>query len=417
MLAECLDNIRVLDFSHVVAGPLCSMLLADMGATVTKVEPPSGELGRAIGPPWQGGESVVFLSMNRNKQGVAIDLKKPGARDIILRMAAHADVVLESFRPGVMDALGIGYASVRAVQPSMVYCSISSFGQTGPWADRPGVDGIIQAVSGLMSTIGTAEGGPCKVPVPIADMATGYLATIAILGALRARERTGQGQYLDVNLYNSTIMLQQVGMAFHLATGDLPAKTGSAAPYAAPNEALPTADGWIMVAAYQPGRWAALCRVMARPELEADPRFSTNDARIRNRIALVDTLGKTFRAKTTAQWASVLREADILCGEIADYASVVASPQYLHNKLEVASTHPTAGTVRTPGFGIASSAGMHHRNQPAPMIGQHSRDGLREYGFTEKEIDRLIGDGVVRAARYEHDAGRSTEAPVSAPPG
>lgn len=397
MLDNCLDNVRVLDFSHVVAGPLCSMLMADMGANVTKIESPAGELGRTIGPPWQGEESVVFLSMNRNKQGIAIDLKKPGANEIILRMAASADVLVESFRPGVMDSLGIAYEAVRTARPSIVYCSISSFGQTGPWSDRPGVDGIIQAVSGLMSTIGTAESGPCKVPVPIADMATGYLAVIAVLGALRSRDRTGMGQHLDVNLYNATIMLQQVGMAFHLATGELPAKTGSAAPYAAPNETYPTADGWLMVAAYQPGRWSALCRVLGRPELEIDARFATNADRIRNRTALASALGEVFRSRTTAAWARMLREADILCGEIEDYASVVTSPQYRHNGIELEMAHPTAGMVRAPGFGIGAGGGMPRRNSAAPLLGQHTLEVLRDYGFSEREIARLIDDRIVLA--------------------
>jgi crotonobetainyl-CoA:carnitine CoA-transferase CaiB-like acyl-CoA transferase len=398
MLENCLDNVNVLDFSHVVAGPLCGMMLADMGANVTKIESPAGELGRMIGPPWVADESVVFLSMNRNKQGLAIDLKKPGAREVVLRMAREADVIVESFRPGVMDSLGIGYTALKEVQPSIVYCSISSYGQSGPWSNKPGVDGIIQAVSGLMSTIGTDGSGPCKVPVPIADMATGYLATIAVLGAIRTRDRTGVGQHLDVNLYNATIMLQHVGMSFFLASGELPQKTGSAAPYAAPNEALPTADGWIMVAAYHSARWKTFCQLTGHPELEHDDRFSDNTARVRNRVELIDILSRTFRQRSTREWKQLLEAADILCGEIADYSDVVASLQYQHNNIEVETMHPTAGRVRMPGFAIGSSAASARKCEAAPLIGQHSADVLLAYGFSEEEIQALIDDGTIHLA-------------------
>ena len=249
MLSDSLKNIKVVDFSHIVAGPVCGMLLGDMGADVIKVEPLGGELGRAIGPPWQQRQSVTALSVNRNKRGIALDLKTEQGRSIALALMADADVVIESFRPGVMAKLGLSYDTVKALNPDVVYCSVSAYGQTGPWHDRPGVDGIIQAVTGLMSMLGDTQSTPAKVPIPIADMVTAYLAAISILAALHGVGQQGQGEHLDVSLYNCTLMLQHLSLSSFLSTGQAPEKTGSAAPYAAPNEAFKTADGWIMVAA------------------------------------------------------------------------------------------------------------------------------------------------------------------------
>lgn len=389
-LGHGLEGIRVLDFTQVLAGPACGMLLADMGADVVKIEAPRGELGRSLGPPWQCGESVISMSCNRNKRGLAIDLKRPGAAEVILRMAGSADVVLESFRPGVMARLGIGYEEVRRVRPDIVYCSISAYGQSGPWRDKPGVDGIVQAVSGLMSVIGAADGEPCKVQVPAADMTTAFLATVSVLGALMGRARHGAGQHLDVSLFNATLMLQQVGLAGYLATGEVPEKLGSAAPYAAPNEALPTCDGWIMVAAYHDERWPALCRVLGRPGLACDPRFRDNPGRVRNRRTLFGILAECFRQRTTAEWQVLLEEADILCAPIANYAQVVASPQYVHNNVTVEVEHPLAGRVRMPGFSLGDRDTGSRLHRAPPLVGQHTSELLRECGFSENEITTLM---------------------------
>ncbi|AKS31485.1 CaiB/BaiF CoA transferase family protein [Mycolicibacterium goodii] len=386
-------GLRVLDFTHVVAGPLCTMTLADLGADVVKVEPPTGEIGRLIGPPWRGGQSVIWQSVNRNKRSLTIDLKTSAGRRTVRRMARQADVVVESFRPGVITALDLGYDTLAAANPALVYCSISAFGQTGPASDRPGVDGIMQAVTGLMSTLGDPDSGPAKVQVPAADMVTGYLASIAVLAALHEVRDGGRGQHLDVSLYNATILLQQTGFASFLASGDEPRRLGSAAPYAAPNEAFPTADGWIMIAAYDPVRWSALCDAVGASGLSSDPRFATNDDRVRNRPALRDELSRQLRTRTTHAWLDTLSARDILCAPVNGYGEVVASAEYAASGL-----HRPTGPIDTPGFvlGPAQPAGPPDTAPPAP--GAHSAEILAEYGLSESEVMTLIESGVVDGA-------------------
>jgi crotonobetainyl-CoA:carnitine CoA-transferase CaiB-like acyl-CoA transferase len=395
MLGTSLAGLRVLDFSHVVAGPLCGMLLGDLGAEVVKIESPEGEMGRRIGPPWIHGESVISLSVNRNKQGLAVDLKTPQGRNLVRRLMASADVVIESFRPGVMKRFGLDFDSVRDANPSLVYCSISAYGQHGPSSGKAGVDGIIQAVAGLMSTLGPAGSPPSKVPSPIADMATGYLATIAILGALVPVRQGLKGQHIDVSLYNATVMLQQVGLASFLASGIEPGQSGSAAPYAAPNEAFPTADGWIMVAAYQPERWSALCHAIGQPALEKDPLFADNVSRVGHRDALFQQLAAAFQQRPTEAWLSTLEAVDILCAPIAGYAEVTSSLQYRSSGVETVIEHPIAGPVRMPGFAIGNPGGDGARATPPPLVGQHSAAVLAAYGIPDEEIDALLRCGAI----------------------
>lgn len=403
MLGDCLNGLKVLDFSHVVAGPVCGMMLGDMGADVVKIEPPDGELGRRIGPPFLNGESVVSLSVNRNKRGLCVDLKSPEGRQAIHEMAAQADVLIESFRPGVMARFGLDAETLLAINPRLVYCSISAFGQTGPWRERAGVDGIIQAAAGLMNTLGNGHSDPMKMSTPVADMVTGYLATVGVLGALTKVRQGHAGQHLDVSLYNSTLMLQQVGFAFYLATGQEPEKTGSAAPYAAPNEAFPTADGWIMVAAYQPDRWLALCRVLGLSELLDDERFADNASRVAHRPALYETLGMVFQQCDTAAWLRLLGHADILCAPIARNADVTASEQYRHSGIETALHHPVAGDFRLPGFGLSGVEDLRAPASPPPLVGQHSAEVLSDYGLSPARIQALQLSGAVpTAASFEH---------------
>ncbi|MGV9800065.1 CaiB/BaiF CoA transferase family protein [Mycobacterium sp. NPDC003449] len=380
----------MLDFTHVVAGPLCTMTLADLGADVVKIEPPTGEIGRQIGPPWLDGRSVISLSMNRNKRSLAINLKTPAGQRAVRRMARQADVVVESFRPGVMAALGLGYATLAAENPALVYCSISAFGQVGPARDRPGVDGVMQAIAGLISTLGDPGSGPAKVQVPVADMVTGYLASIAVLAALREVHDGGGGQQLDVSLYNATILLQQTGFASYFASGTEPQRLGSAAPYAAPNEVLPTSDGWIMIAAYDPVRWAALCDALDAPQLGVDSRFATNEGRVRNRPVLRAELGSLLRERNTRSWLDRLSARDILCAPVNGYGQVVASEEFRASGLGGAS-----GPIRTPGFVLGPSQPSAPPDRPAPLPGQHSAEVLAQYGLSESEVDALIDCGVI----------------------
>ncbi len=394
-LNAALAGIRVLDFAQVGAGPMCGMQLGDLGAVVYKIEAPSGDLGRKLGPPWQQGESVVSMSFNRNKRSLVVDLKKPGGPPLIRRMAAQADVVLESFRPGVMQKLGIGYEALSKENPRLVFCSVSAYGQTGPWKDKPGVDGIVQAVSGLMSNIGDADSPPMKVLVPAVDMVTGFLSTTAILAALRARDADGRGQHLDMSLYNSSVMLQQSAVASYLSSGELPARTGTAAPYSAPNEAYPTKDGWIMIAAYHEDRWKAFCSVIGDAALASNPDFATNPERVANRGKLMAELKARLAKKTSAEWQEVLEAADIICGPIADYAMLMDSPQLAHNGVIVETESAIAGKVRMPGLAIGDRDAQSRVHRGPPAVGEHSSEILAEFGLAMPEIDALLASGAV----------------------
>jgi len=392
-LNRALEGLRVLDFSQVGAGPCCGMLLGDMGADVIKVEAPGGDLGRKLGPPWQAGESVVSMSFNRNKRSIVLDLKKPEGVATARRLAARADVVLESFRPGVMEKLGLGYARLSEDHPRLVFCSVSAYGQSGPWRDKPGVDGIIQAVSGLMSLIGDEGAPPMKVQTPAADITTAFLATVAVLGALRERDRSGRGQHLDVSLYNSALMLQQSALASYLSNGEKPQRSGSAAPYSAPNEAYPTKDGWIQVAAYHDDRWKKFCEVLGLP---AHEDFSTNPKRVANRAQLFELVSQKLKSRSTSEWLALLEAADIICGPIADYDEVARSPQLAHNGVIVEMQHPAAGTVRMPGLAIGDRDAQSRVRRPPPRIGEHAREVLADHGFSPAEIDALIASGAAK---------------------
>lgn len=390
-----LEGVRVLDLSHVGAGPVCGMLLGDLGADVVKIEPPAGDLGRKLGPPWQEGESVVSMSFNRNKRSIVVDLKKAGGPALVKRMVAASDVVLESFRPGVLDRLGLGWAALSAVNPKLVMGSISAYGQTGPWRDKPGVDGIVQAVSGLMSNIGAEGSPPMKVLVPAADMVTGFLASTSVLAALRVRDREGCGQHLDLSLYNGALMLQLSAIASYLSSGEKPARTGTAAPYSAPNEAYPTKDGWIMIAAYHEDRWKALCRVLGDPALADDPDFALNPQRVANRHRLMAELSRRLASKTTAEWQALMEEADIICGPIVEYDELVRSPQLAHNGVIVETENTIAGKLRQLGFPAGDRDAQARVRRGPPVVGEHSREILAAFGLPQAEIDALVAGKVV----------------------
>lgn len=392
-----LDSLRVLDLSQGAAGPTCAMSLGDLGADVVKVEPPGGEWGRGLGPPFVNGVAAAFLGMNRNKRSIVVDLKAPEGSGVLLRLAEHCDVVLESFRPGVADRLGIGYGAVSQRNPGIVFASISAFGQAGPWRDRPGVDGVAQAMGGIMSVTGTEDGPPVKVGVPAADMAGGMYATQSILAALLAREKTGRGQRIDISLLDSLLAYQVVPLSMYLSSREPMKRLGSAAPYAAPNEAFPTVDGYVMVAAYTPKRWAALCEALGKPELEHDERFDTNEKRVRGRPELRAVLEPQFRTRTTDEWIAILDASDILCGPLLDYPRLVAEEQLVVNGSLVTVDLPGAGAVTSPVFPGRFSVSDGAGNGPAPLHpGEHTMQVLAEAGFGHEEIDELMTAGAVR---------------------
>lgn len=396
MLRTALEGVRVLDFSQIAAGPACSMLLADMGAHVIKVEPPGGDLGRGLGPGWVGADSALFHAFNRNKQGICLDLKSEEGVAMARRLVAQADVLIESMRPGVMERLGLGYEQLRADHPRLVYCSISAYGQQGPYSHRPGVDGILQADSGLMSIIGVPGAEPCKVQAPVVDVITGHIACTGVLAKLMQRSRDGEGGHLDVNLMNCAISLQLPSIASYLSDGALPARMGSAAPYSAPNEAFETRDGWVMVAAYIGDRWDRLCHVLGRAELIEDERFASSRLRTANRPALRQELGETFRRQSTAHWLEALLAQDILCAKVASYEDLMAHPQLHANGTMTSVDVPGQGTLRMPGFPINSLQENALPHRPAPSLGQHTREVLLGCGIGEAEIEALVVRGSVR---------------------
>ncbi|MET3616278.1 crotonobetainyl-CoA:carnitine CoA-transferase CaiB-like acyl-CoA transferase [Rhizobium aquaticum] len=348
-MRHALGGVRVVDFTQIAAGPTCTMLLADLGAQVIKVEAPEGDLGRKLGPGWIGDDASLFHAVNRNKQGIALDLKSPGGVDVARRLAASADVMVESMRPGVMTRLGLGYARVAEDNPRLIYCAISAYGQSGPYAGKAGVDGILQADSGLMSIIGSAGGDPVKVQAPAVDVFSGNVAAMAILAKLHQRNRDGQGGFLDVNLLNAALALQHSSIANYLADCVLPERIGSAAPYSAPNEAFETSDGWIMVAAYNGGRWERLCVQLGCPEIQDDPRFRTSSDRVANRTDMRNILAPCFRSQSTSHWLKKLTEADILCAPVATYANLLEHPQVEANGMITQVSHPRFGMISAPG--------------------------------------------------------------------
>lgn len=398
MLRTALSGLTVIDFTQIGAGPTCSMLLADMGARVIKVEAPEGELGRTLGPPWIGKDSALFHAFNRNKLGLCLDLKTAEGVAIAKQLIAQADIVIESMRPGVMNRLGLGYEQLAPEHPRLIYCSVSAYGQTGPYANHAGVDGILQADTGLMSLIGSPGTEPGKVQAPVVDVVTGYVACMGILAKLNERSRDGMGGHLDVNLMNSALALQQSSFTSYLSDGELPNRIGSAAPYSAPNEAFETADGWIMVAAYSGNRWDRLCEALALPHLIDDDRFATSPKRVANRDAMREALTESFRTKPSDHWLPLLRGADILCARVANYADVERHPQVAANAMIATMQHPTLGTIRTPGFPINSAETNSVPHAPAPSRGQHSRDVLAELGFSVEQINRLVDERVVLCA-------------------
>jgi crotonobetainyl-CoA:carnitine CoA-transferase CaiB-like acyl-CoA transferase len=372
MLHCALKGIRVIDFTQVAAGPTCTMLLGDMGADVIKIEPPQGDLSRSLSPFVQG-QSVQFFAMNRNKRGVTLDLKDPAQRDEALRLTQTADVVVESNRPGVMERLGLGYPAVKAQNPGVVYCSVSAYGQEGAWRAFPGVDGVLQAISGLMSLIGEPGSPPYKLQVPVVDVMTGHLATLSILAALLQKKEKGTGQFLDVNMFASAMALQHTTLASYLSTGEVPTPIGSAAPYAAPNEALRCQDGWIMVAAYQPDRWAALCTALDAPHLVDHPRLASSVLRLQNRPEMARELEQRLARGTVAQWIARLQAVDIICAPVNDYAQATATPAFQDRVALDVVEMGEADRIVMPGSLWGAGAGPAQPVLRAPGLGEHNQ--------------------------------------------
>lgn len=372
-----LDGIRVIDLTQALSGPYCTMLLGDLGADVIKVEPPDGgDMTRRMGPGMRGEDSVAFLAINRNKRSVTLDLKDPDDQARLHRLVADADVVVENFRPGVSERLGASYETLSAVNPRLVYASISGFGQTGPNAHRPGFDLVAQAMSGVMSVTGHPGQEPAKCGVPIGDVSAGIYCALGVASALVARERTGKGTRLETSLFEAALSFAVWETAEWWSTGSVPGPMGSAHRLTAPYQALRTQDGWIAIGASNDRTWTVLCRAIGREDLTADPRFVTNADRMRNRPELQAVLEKVLAVDTTEGWMRVFDAAGFPAAPILDVAQVLADEHTLARGMVQEYDHPVEGTVRTLGSAIKSGAWEGTRPRPAPLLGEHNAELL-----------------------------------------
>ena len=386
-----LSHLRVLDLSRVLAGPWASQVFADLGAEVIKVERPgAGDDTRAWGPPWLGGESAYFISANRGKKSITIDLARAEGQDLVRRLVPLCDVVLENFKAGALEKYRLDYASLAALDPRLVYCSITGFGQTGPYRDRAGYDFLIQGMGGLMSITGEPAGEPMKVGVAITDILTGMYAATAVLAALSHRDRTGRGQHVDLALLDVQVAMLANQGENYLVTGRPPARLGNAHPSIVPYRAFATADGHIVLAVGNDGQFGRFCEVAGRPELARDPRYSTNQERVRNRVELENVLASILARRTSEDWIESLEAATVPCGPINDLSQVFADPHVQHRGMRTAGPVPM---IRSP---LRLSATPTRDEVPPPALGAHTDDVLmRLLGMTQAEVDALRAGGVL----------------------
>ena len=393
-----LNGLKVIDLSHIMAGPACSMLLADMGANVIKVEKiPGGDDARRMVPPIVAGESAAFLIMNRNKRGVALNLKSGAGRSVLARLLKDADVLIENYRRGTMEKMGFGYQALHELNPKLIYCSISGFGRTGPYADRGGFDLVAQGMTGLMSITGEHAGGPpMKAGAPLTDITAGILACAGVLAALHSRASTGRGQMVDTSLFEAGITHTYWHSAICFATGHSPGPMGTAHPLNAPYQAFPASDGWITVGAANQENWMRLLEALGASELGDDPRFANNAERMRNLSTLTEALTPLFQRRSVAEWLRRLEESGVPAGPVLDIAQMHADPQALAREMIVETTHPTAGKVKAIGLPIKFSETPGGVRKAAPELGEHTREVLIEHGFSDAEIEQMAAEEAIQ---------------------
>jgi crotonobetainyl-CoA:carnitine CoA-transferase CaiB-like acyl-CoA transferase len=392
-----LDGLLVVDLTRVLSGPYCTMLLGDMGARVIKIEQPGrGDDTRGWGPPFLGDESAYFLSVNRNKESLTLDLKQPDARRILERLLDKADVLVENFRPGAMERLGFGYETVAARWPRVVYASISGFGQTGPRRDEPGYDAVIQAEGGLMSITGEAGGPALRLGVAIADIVSGLFAAQGIAVALLSRVRSGRGQLVDIGMLDSTAALLTYQASSYFATGQSPERLGNRHPTIVPYETFEAADGEFVLAVGNDDLWRRLCGVMGLSELSNDRRFATNRARVQHHEAVRAILVERFRTRSGAEWIASLRAEGVPCGSVRDVGEVLGDPQLSARAMIEAVEHATLGSVRVLGVPIKLSDTPGCVRTAPPTLGQHTDQILRtDLALTDADIARLRASAAV----------------------
>jgi formyl-CoA transferase/CoA:oxalate CoA-transferase len=392
-----LDGVLVVDLTRVLSGPYCTMLLADMGARVIKIEQPGrGDDTRAWGPPFQGSESAYFLSINRNKESLTLDLKRPEGRGILDRLIDRADVLVENFRPGTMARLGLAYDALAKRRPSLVYCSISGFGQTGPRRDEPGYDAVIQGEGGLMSVTGEANGPPLRLGVAISDIVSGMFAAQGIAMALLARAKTGRGQHVDIGMLDSTAALLTYQAASYFATGASPTRLGNRHPTIVPYETFAVADGDLVLAVGNDELWRSFCRAVGLSALASDARFATNRDRVVNYDILKPLLDATLRTRSRAEWIAVLNASGVPCGSVRSIGDVLGDPQIEAREMIAAVEHATLGSLRTLGVPIKLSDTPARIRSAAPVLGQHTDGILRsDLGLSDSDIQGLRSAGAI----------------------
>ena len=394
-----LAGVKVIELAHIMAGPVCGLMLADMGADVIKVEKvPDGDDTRRMVPPALDGESAAFMILNRNKRGVSINLKSAAGKAVLEKMLASADVLIENYRPGTMERLGLGYETLRRTNPALVYCQVTGFGRTGPYANRAGFDLIAQGLSGIMSVTGEGAGRPpVKAGPPITDISAGILAAMGVLAAYVHRLKTGAGQLVDTSLLEAGVTTTYWQSAICLATGESPGAIGSAHPLSAPYQAIQTQDGWINIGAANQANWKRLVEVIEAPALADDPRFVDNAARMKNLPALIDILTSRLRTRTTSDWLARLEAAGVPAGPVLSIGEMLHDPQVLARRMVVEVEHSRLGRMKTLGPPVKFSATPGAVRHGAPRLGEHTREVLREYGYRDAEIDRLATNGDVIA--------------------
>ena len=395
-----LAGLKVIESASVVAGPYCALMLADLGADVIKLERyPGGDDSRNMVPPYLDGEAPPYLMLNRNKRGIVVDIRTPSGQEIFRRLARDADVIVENYRKGVMDRLGLGYEDLCRDNPGLIYCAISGFGRSGPYAERGGYDLIAQGMSGLMSITGEAPGRPpVKVGGAITDWGAGLMATIGIIAAYARRLQTGEGQFVDTSLFEAGVAATFHQTAMTLASGVSPGPMGSAHPLGAPYQAFQTADGWLNVGAGTQAMWPRLAKVLGVPELTDDARYRTVADRMAHLDELIAELSPLFTKHTIAEWLKIFEAEGIPGGPVLAIGEMLEDPQTIARDMITEVPHSRLGTVKTLGTPIKFSRSPTALRRGAPLLGEHTADVLRELGYTDDDIDAFVADSTVIAA-------------------
>jgi crotonobetainyl-CoA:carnitine CoA-transferase CaiB-like acyl-CoA transferase len=394
-----LAGLRVLELAQIMAGPTCGMMLADMGADVIKVEKlPGGDDARGYREPRVNGVSAPFMILNRNKRGIALNLKHPQGKDILLRMVKDADVLTENYRKGTLEKLGLGYDVLSKINPGLIYCAVSGYGRDGPYGDKPGFDLIAQGFSGLMSVTGEPGRAPAKTGNSIADINAGILAVAGITAAYVHKLKTGEGQVVDTSLMEAAIQQTYWQAAIYFATGESSGPTGSAHLLTAPYQAFRASDGWINIGGANQGNWERIASALGHDEWREDPRFATNSARMENLDALIAGMNEVVVTRSKAHWIEVLDAAGVPVGPVHTIEEALTHPQTLSREMVVDLVHPQAGATKALGCPIHFSKTPTRIDRPAPMLGEHSRELLREYNYSDAEIDAFLAAGVIEEA-------------------